>query len=125
MDYQVDIEDRGTYLHARVRGPNTPQVTRKYLDELDERCAALGRRGLLIEEHLVGPSLSTMDIFRIASDVQGDRRPYPWAVAFVDVSEHRSPTKLRFAEDVAVNRGVNLRVFERVEDAEKWIVTQV
>jgi hypothetical protein len=122
VSYQIEFEDQGTYLHARVRGQNTPEVTKAYLRDLNARCAEMGRSGLLIEEDLRGPSLSTLEVYQIASDVEGERRPVARTIAFVDINPQHSWSNLKFAENVAVNRGVNFRVFERVEEAERWLV---
>jgi hypothetical protein len=121
VEYQIQIEDRGTYLHARVTGRNTREAIRGYLDELNARCASSGHTAVLIEEALEGPSLPMLEIFKIASDVYGQRRPVARSIAFVDVNPEHCRRNMKFAEDVAVNRGVNIRVFGRLEDAEKWL----
>jgi hypothetical protein len=41
------------------------------------------------------------------------------AIAYVDVNAQGS--LMKFAEDVAVNRGVRVRVFGTVAEAERWL----
>jgi hypothetical protein len=121
VDYRLAVEDRGDYLRVRVSGKNTPEVIRAYLRDVNVRCASMQRFGVLIEEHLEGPALSTMEIYQIASDVQGASRPVARRIAFVDLNPEHPRRNMKFAEDVAVNRGVNMRVFDLVEDADRWL----
>jgi hypothetical protein len=41
------------------------------------------------------------------------------SIAYVDVNAQGS--LMKFAEDVAVNRGLRVRVFGTVADAERWL----
>jgi hypothetical protein len=43
-------------------------------------------------------------------------------IAYVDTNPEHDPKTMKFAETVATNRGVNVRVFSGLEDAEKWLV---
>jgi hypothetical protein len=47
------------------------------------------------------------------------------SIAFVDTNPEHDAARMRFAETVAVNRGVRLRVFPTVGEAEKWIQEEV
>ncbi|HXX84480.1 MAG TPA: hypothetical protein VEN29_10890 [Casimicrobiaceae bacterium] len=42
-------------------------------------------------------------------------------IAYVDVNEEHDRSRMKFAEDLAVSRGANLRIFESVADAERWL----
>jgi hypothetical protein len=44
------------------------------------------------------------------------------ALAFVDVNSEGGV--MRFAEDVAVNRGIPVRVFRTLDGAVKWLLAQ-
>jgi hypothetical protein len=77
---------------------------------------------VLIEERLEGERLGTMTVFEIASE--GVMRS-GWdvkAMAYVDINA--AGDLMRFAEDVAVNRGFPVKVFSTVEAAEKWLLQE-
>jgi hypothetical protein len=77
------------------------------------------RPSLLLEMNLSGPSLDTMSIFRVVSQ----RAPTGATlakIAYVDPATS-DPAEARFAETVALNRGVNVRLFPDVASAAQWL----
>jgi hypothetical protein len=64
-----------------------------------------------------GPSLGRSDIFQVVSQ----RSPQGAKLRRIAYIEAGDPDMARFAETVALNRGVNVRLFESVTDAEKWL----
>jgi hypothetical protein len=75
---------------------------------------------VLIEEHLDGPRLGTLEVFEIASE--GSARAFGMleAIAYVDVNA--AGDLMQFAETVAVNRALPVTVFSTVAEAETWLV---
>jgi hypothetical protein len=119
MSYTLTITPKPTYLHAVITGQNTLDNVKSYLDDIQQACAARNCYRILIEERLEGPRLGIMDVFRIASE--GSRiahEPYK-AIAYVDVNAKGD--LMTFAETVAVNRALPVRVFASVIDAERWL----
>jgi len=120
MTYQLRFDQKPGYLHAVVTGKNSRESVLRYVEEVGRECAARGCVRVLIEERLEGPRLGTTDIFRIATQGSQRARGALEALAFVDVNaESRS---MDFAETVAVNRGVPVRVFSTVDDAVSWLL---
>jgi len=120
MSYELTITQKPAYLHAIVTGRNTKENVAAYLDEIRRECIARGCTRVLIEEHLVGPRIGTMDVFTIASGASARARGFFEAVAYVDANAE-SDQNMKFAETVAVNRGLRGRMFRSVADAEKWL----
>ena len=60
-----------------------------------------------------------MDVFQIASQGTGRALGRFEAIAYVDVNAEGN--LMKFAETVAVNRGLPVTVFSSVSDAEKWL----
>jgi hypothetical protein len=120
--YELKIEQKPGYLHFIVTGRNTPQNVTRYMQEVMQECAARRCFRILIEERLEGPRLGTMDVFTMVT--AGAKRYHGMleALAFVDV--YGEGGVMRFAEDVAVNRGIPVRVFRSLEGAEKWLLAQ-
>ena len=119
MHYELTIVEKPGYLHAIVTGRNSPENVAGYLQAAMQECLSRGCRRLLIEENLSGRRLETWDVFEIASRGSGRFASQLDAVAYVDLNAHGE--LMKFAETVAVNRGLPLSVFATVEEAERWL----
>jgi hypothetical protein len=119
MSYAITFTQKDGYLHAVVTGTNSKENVIGYLADVQRECVRRDCMRVLIEERLEGPRLKQLDVFDIAS--QGRSRvtgPLP-IIAYVDTNA--AGTLMGFAEDVAVNRGIDVRIFASVADAEKWL----
>jgi hypothetical protein len=76
---------------------------------------------VLIEENLRGPGLGTMDIFNVVKEGSERAAPLMLRIAYVDVNPEHDRKALEFGENVAVNRGMNVKVFSSVAEAEHWL----
>lgn len=119
MSYKLTFAQEGTYLHAIVTGLNSGENVASYHKEVLRECMHRDCSRLLIEERLEGPRLGTMDVFQIASEGSNRAKGSIEAVAYVDVNAKGN--LMKFAETVAVNRGLPVTVFASVSDAEKWL----
>ncbi len=119
MSYEMTIAQKPGYLHAIVTGLNNTENVMRYLDEIFRECTNRGFFRVLIEERLEGSRFRTMDVFQIVSEGSSPAQGYFKAIAYVDVNAEGD--LMRFAETVAVNRGLPVRVFSSVTEAEKWL----
>lgn len=122
MSYQLRITEKPTYLHAVVTGKNTLENVTGYLKELLGECESRQCFNVLIEEKLEGRRLETWDVYHIASDNSTLARGFFRTVAYVDVNA--GGELMKFAETVANNRGVPMRLFTTVAEAEAWLSSQ-
>jgi len=120
MSYVLTIIQEPAYLHAIVAGLNTKENVEGYLDELLRECVARDCSRLLIEERLDGPRLGIADVFQITSERGNPARGHFQKIAYVDVNA--SGDLMQFAETVAVNRGLPVKVFSTVGDAGEWLM---
>jgi hypothetical protein len=120
MPYKLSITPRPGYLHATVTGVNSKESVVLYLEEIRRECTVRNCFRVLIEEHLEGARLGTMDVFGIASEGSSRAGRSFKAIAYVDVNA--AGDLMKFAETVAVNRGLPVKVFSSVADAEKWLL---
>ena len=120
MPYKLTITQKPTYLHVIVTGQNSEENVALYLEEVRRECAARNCYRVLIEERLEGPRLSTFGVFRIASEGSMRAQQRFKAIAYVDVNVEGN--LMKFAENVAVNRGLLVMVFSSVSEAEKWLI---
>ncbi len=121
-EYHLTVEPRGTYLHVRVTGPNTPETVAGYVGEAIEACHAHGVHRLLVEEALTGPSLSPVQMFDII-DGASRKGPPALTIAYVDVNPEHDTGRLQLAETVARNRGFLFSLFASVREAEEWLAS--
>ena len=118
--YTLTFAQKPGYVHAVATGPNTMENMKGYLHELVRECASRGYRRVLIEERFVGPRIGMLDVFDLATWVSDSARGLFEAIAYVDVYAENDQN-IRFAENVAVNRGLRARAFRTVEDAAEWL----
>ena len=119
VTYRLTFADKPGYLHAVATGRNSRENVQGYLREVMRECLARGCGRVLIEERLDGPRLGSSDVFDIAAEGAMRGATTLAAIAYVDVNAQGS--LMKFAEDVAVNRGVRVRVFGTVAEAERWL----
>jgi len=120
MSYGLTITQGSTYLHAIVTGTNSKENVLRYLEEIQRECTARDCFRVLIEERLEGPRLSTVSVFQVAAGGSSRATGQFKAVAYVDVNAEGE--LMKFAENVAFNRGLPVRVFRSVSEAEKWLL---
>lgn len=119
MAYALTIEQKPGYLHAKVTGTNTADNVARYMRELMQECATRRCPRVLIEENLEGPRLGTMDVYALVTAGATQFHGVLEALAFVDLNAEGGV--MRFAEDLAVNRGIPVRVFRTVAGAQNWL----
>ena len=120
MTYKLTIERKPSYLHAVVSGLNAKENVARYLEDIIWECVDRKCFRVLIEERLEGPRLGTTDVFELASE--GARKTFGTikSIAYVDVNAEGD--LMSFAETVAVNRSMPVKVFQTVAEAEKWLL---
>lgn len=109
------------YLEFKITGENRPDTIVGYLQEIHSSAMQLGQRHVLIEEHLSGPPLGIGAIFDILAEVSQTFDPPLTRIAYIDLSENRDPSKLKYAETAAQNRGIPIRFFNDRVTAVSWL----
>ena len=122
MSYALTLTEKPGYLHAIVTGKNTLENVTGYMQDLHKACVTRGISRVLIEERLTGRRLETWDVYEVAAQGSARGAGQFEALAYVDV--HASGELMKFAETVAFNRGIPIRLFATVEEAEAWIRTK-
>ena len=115
----MEVVETPAYLHFVVRGSNSLANVLEYFERIQLECARRKIFRVLIEEHLDGPRLGMLDVFTIAQKGAELGSGPGRALAYIDVNAEG--TLMRFAEDVARNRGLMIRVFTSVDEARLWL----
>jgi hypothetical protein len=124
MAYTLTFDRKPEYLHVKVTGENSPESVTGYLSEVHRACSGAECPGLLIEEDLQGPSIAVSDVFAIVSEGSRSMPPGIRKIAFVDLNSGHDFARMQFAETVAVNRGINMRLCRSLEEAQKWLLAE-
>lgn len=117
--YTIEMEDRGEYLYALVGGEKlSPEIAKLYWDEIAEKCFSLEKSKILIEknfsEHVSAPEMLDMGVY--LGSILANKK-----IAFIDRYRNESVNEL--GKKIARNRGVFLRVFQNVKEAEEWLLS--
>jgi hypothetical protein len=120
MTYKLAIKQEPSYLHVTVTGVNSWENVQSYLAEIMRECMARRTYRVLIEERLEGPRLGTMDVYQIAAEGADRAKGLFEAIAYVDANARGD--QMKFAETVAVNRGLPVTVFGSVDEARNWLL---
>jgi hypothetical protein len=115
--YYIEFENRGEYLYVLVGGELvTPEIAKLYWDQIAEKCDELNASKILIEKDFAqtvsAPEILEMGLY-LGRILPGKK------IAFFDRYSNKGVNEL--GKVIARNQGVQLRVFENVEDAEQWI----
>ena len=115
--YTIQLEDRGEYLYALVGGESlTPGIAKLYWDEIAEKCFELEKSKIMIEknfpETVSAPEMLDMGVY--LGNIFANKK-----IAFLDRYKNESINEL--GKKIARNRGVILRNFENVSEAEEWL----
>ena len=121
MTYKLTIDHKPAYLHVAVSGRNSGETVVRYLEEVIRECTTRRCFRVLIEERLEGPRLGTIEVFGMVSKGSARFQGTLEAMAYVDLNAEGDV--MRFAEDVAVNRGFPVRVFPTVAAAEERLLS--
>lgn len=119
MACKMTVIEKPDYVHFIVKGENTPENTLQYFQDIYQECVTHNYKNILIEEHLEGKRLSTMDIYDVGSKASQMYLGFFKAIAYVNVLTDKKT--FSFIENLCVNRSIPLRSFKTVEEAEKWL----
>jgi hypothetical protein len=123
MSIKLTITQKPTYLHIIVTGQLSEENVLRYFEEINRECTVRNCFRILIEENLDGPRLDVVKVLKLISEESSKRIGLFRAIAYVDVNAVGD--SMTFIENAAVNRGLPVKVFSTVADAEKWLLNKV
>jgi len=119
VDYKFTAEPHSGYMHTRAEGRRTPENLGRFLQDTYLACVKAGKSSVLLEVRLVGESLPLNSIFEVISRRSADGGKLR-KIAYVEQGSAILERSM-FAETVAKNRGVNVRLFSDLEGARLWL----
>jgi hypothetical protein len=118
MPYTIELKD-GRYIYVRHFGNMTADEINRARENFAEKARSTGCNRLLADTREAIADISTQENFAFASSHR-EYIPPQFKIAVVVHEKHRD--EVEFAEDVAVNRGTNLRAFMDIDTALQWLL---
>jgi hypothetical protein len=121
VDYHLEIIERGDYVIAKLGGVRSPETLLAAASTTTSYCKEHGFTRVLIDLRDMAGGLDTLETFEVA----GHRLPHQNGVrllvrsAILDHTENVE--RIRFFETVALNRGLNVKVFDDRGSAVEWL----
>ena len=120
MSYELSFKHQPDYLYVQVTGVRTIEniiaMAKDFLAVLDKN----GYRKVLLDVRGMTGGLDPLNAYKLGKkDVQELKRPSQLKVSIFDLEENRE--RFEFMENVAVNAGLNLRIFSDVDKAMEWL----
>jgi hypothetical protein len=120
MSFQLQIEETPCYLAARFTGTGTLEEPWRQFELIAENSKRANKNKLLLDFTEAHAKIPLADRYFFVKEMRIFARYKVVKVAVVGRSEQLDYKK--FGELVAMNQGVNGRVFTNVEDAEEWLL---
>ena len=119
MSYKLTLQQKPAYLHVVVTGENTRENVAGSLEDIRRECLARGCRRVLVEERLQGARLAMSEVFAIVTQAASRSVGVFEAIAYVDMNA--GGDMMKFAENLALGRGIPVRLFAALAEAESWL----
>ena len=120
MSFQLQIEETPCYLAARFTGAGTVEEAWRQFELIAENSKRANKNKLLLDFTEAHAGISLSYRYFLANEMRIFAQYKVVKVAVVGRPEQLDYKK--FGETVALNQGVNGRVFTNVEDAEEWLL---
>ncbi len=115
--YRIQLENREDYLYAFVSGEYlSASISKQYWDDIAEECIRLDKTKIMIVKDFAH-SVSVTEMYEMGVNLSKFFETK--FIAFID--RRGNPDINYFGQMVAENRGVNMKVFDSEEAAEKWL----
>lgn len=122
MSHDVRIIAASEFLQTTIEGKIALDSSEQILRQIAAACIEHHQHHVLIDARKVPErSLSVIDLYEIGSNLQSYGFGPSHRIALVYSPQGDVSQRAKFLELVAVNRGANLRVFEKIEDAWGWL----
>ena len=118
MPASFTVSDDGTYLLERVMGQHSAAMQRPVINELFSMIATTSVTRTLVDARQQHTPIGTMEVYRLWEEL-APRVPRGAKFAVV---VGWAITGRPFIETVAINRGVNIRYFNDMDEAVAWLI---
>ena len=118
MSEFLEIEDKQDYVQVRYVGEFRLFEGRRTVDRINEACTKFHRSAVLLDLQSMTGNISIMDRFNIV--VYGQKMIGTVSKIAI-AAQPEAGTVSRLVETMAENRGINLKVFYEINQADSWL----
>ena len=115
----LSIVDKGKYLLAEFFGEFSVEAGKQCVDRMADACEQYGRSRVLLDCRRMSGSMPVIDRYQVA-EYGTSKRDVFRRFALLNREDVVLPDN--FVENVAVNRGMVMRVFTDFDQAEHWLM---
>ncbi len=122
--WSVDIDQKLNYLHAVVNGESSLSNANACFNEIFGACVFYRCSNVLIESHLTGSSLDSMEMFDLVKKNHVKANSIGMRIAIVDMVTDHDEKGLKFGENLAIISGMNIRLFNNFNEPDMvaWLL---
>ena len=117
---KIDLKVYNNFVLFTHSGSETDEEGKVFFDQFKQISSETGIKKILVDIRKFRKKLSNMETYEYAVSLANTMRGF--TIATVQNEDLYDPKK--FGENVAVNRGLNLRVFQTMEEAYDWLDVQ-
>jgi hypothetical protein len=121
-DYVCSIDERFNFLYVTVTGPNVAETILRYSADVRAACLRTGLARVLVVVNLHGPSMSMLDVYKAVAEGSDQSAGIGMRCAYVDLNPDHDTETMHLAEAIAATRGIPVRTFRDVAEAESWLL---
>jgi hypothetical protein len=114
----MSISDKGSYLLIEFFGEFSVETGKRCVDQMMEACLEHHRSRVLLDCRRMTGSMSVISRFQVA-EYGAFSLDFLARFALVNRDDVLLPDK--FVENVAINRGMDLKIFTDFDAAEQWL----
>ncbi len=122
MKYQLEIVEKDGYVIAVLSGVRTPDTLIAAASETATFCKDRGYARILIDLRGMSGELDTLEAFEVAGHDIPNQEHVRELTRSVILDRAENIDRIRFFETVAINRGLNVKVFDDEDLGVKWLL---
>ncbi len=121
MKIELEIIEKDGFVVAVLGGVRTPETLVEAASRTTTFCSARGISRVLIDLRGMGGGLDTLETYEVAGHELPRQPNVRRFLRSAILDQPGNIERIRFFETVAVNRGLNVKIFDNEEQAVRWL----
>lgn len=121
MDYEIEMVEGDGFVTAVLTGVRTPETLIAAASQTTAFCDQQQVSRLLIDLRGMSGGLDTLETFEVAGQELPRRKAVRRVLRSAILDRQENIERIRFFETVAINRGLNVKVFADEDLAVEWL----
>lgn len=122
MTFELEMIVKAGFAEAILGGVRTPETLLAAAKQATAFCAERRISRVLIDLRKMSGGLDTLETYEVAGRDLPRQRAVRRVLRAAILDRHENIERIRFFETVAVNRGLNVKVFADEDHAREWLL---